>query len=125
MSRNYSHTPNINTNEYRSRAETIARIAARRRQREKKKNSRRLRCLAFLIILSGALCLFIASAANATKASDTKSYVVSTGDSLWSIAEYCNTENKDLRLIMDDIMKLNKMTNAKLHIGDKIIIPIY
>lgn len=121
MSRNYKHTPNANTNKYRSRAE----IAARRRQREKKKNSRRLRCLTFLIIFAAALCVFIVSSANATKVADTKIYVVSTGDTLWDIAEYCNTENRDLRRVMDDIMKLNKMTNAKLSIGDKITIPIY
>ncbi|MDO5396813.1 MAG: LysM peptidoglycan-binding domain-containing protein [bacterium] len=121
MNRNHKRTPNINTCKCRSRAE----LAARRRQREKKKNSRKLRCLAFLIIFAAALCIFIASAANATKVSDTKTYVVSTGDTLWSIAEYCNTESRDLRRIMDDIMKLNNMNSAKLCIGDKITVPVY
>ena len=121
MSTNSKHIPNTNAGKYRLRAE----IAERRRQREKKKNSRRLRCLAFLIIFAIALCVILVSAANAARVSDTKTYVVSTGDTLWGIAEYCNTENRDVRRVMDDIMKLNKMSSAKLNIGDKLIVPVY
>ena len=121
MSTNHKHITNTDAEKYRLRAE----IAERRRQREKKKNSRRLRCLAFLIIFAIALFIFLTSAANATKISDTKTYVISTGDTLWSISEYCNTENRDVRRVMDDIMRLNKMSTAKLNVGDKLIIPIY
>lgn len=121
MNRNHYYTSNRNANKSRARAE----IAERRRLREKKKNSRRLRCLTFLMVFAAVISVFIASAANATKISDTKTYIVSTGDTLWGIAEYCSTDNRDLREVMDDIMKLNGMTSAQINIGEELTIPVY
>lgn len=77
------------------------------------------------MVLAAVISIFIASAANATKISDTKTYIVTSGDTLWSIAKECNTESRDLRSVMDDIMKLNGMTGAKIIIGEKLTLPVY
>ena len=121
MNRNHYHPSNKNTNKFHARAE----ITERRRLREKKKNSRRLCCLTFLMVSAAVISIFIASAANATKISETKSYIVSSGDTLWNIARECNTESRDLRAVMDDIMKLNGMTGAKINIGEELTLPVY
>lgn len=50
------------------------------------------------------------------------SIVVKQGDTLWSIAEKIDSR-RDIRDIIYDIQKLNKMNNSNLHPGEKIFIP--
>ena len=58
----------------------------------------------------------------------TKTFSVSSGDTLWSIASFQKSnndyyKNKDIREIISDIKKLNSMgNNSNLSIGQKLII---
>ena len=78
-----------------------------------------------ITILSLIVGAALSTAANATKFSETDTVYVTNGDTLWSIAKACNSENRDIRSVMDDIMKLNSMHSAKLVIGEKLIVPVY
>ena len=52
-------------------------------------------------------------------------YTVAPNDTLWTIAESCNADNKrDVREIIEDIRTKNKC-NSDLSIGQKIKIPVY
>ena len=57
-----------------------------------------------------------------------KERVVSSGDTLWSIAKYEQNnniyfENTDVRDIIDEIKFLNNLSSSNLSIGDKLSIP--
>ena len=101
------------------------RPSAKRARRKKKKNRRTVRCLALITILALIIGAALSTAANANKFSETDTVYITNGDTLWSIAKDCNTENRDIRSVMDDIMKLNGMHSAKLVIGERLIIPVY
>ncbi|MFW6409648.1 MAG: LysM peptidoglycan-binding domain-containing protein, partial [Halanaerobiales bacterium] len=49
---------------------------------------------------------------------------VEDGQTLWAIASKNNPGNKDIRKLVYDIKKLNKLDTVKLHPGDKIKIPV-
>ena len=57
-----------------------------------------------------------------------KSILVSSGDTLWTIALY-NQEtndyykNKDVRYIINDIMEINNLKNSSLNVNQKLLIP--
>lgn len=78
-----------------------------------------------LLIIITSICALIATAATATKISDTEQYYVIPGDTLWDIAQQCNTKSDNVYNVMDDIMKLNNMKSSQLHAGDSLIIPVY
>ena len=46
------------------------------------------------------------------------------GDTLWDIASRHNFSNRDVRAVVDDIMRANNMSSADIHIGDRLYIPI-
>lgn len=57
-----------------------------------------------------------------------KEMIVSSGDTLWSIAKYEQNnniyfENADVRDIIDEIKFLNNLGSSNLSIGDKLSIP--
>lgn len=97
---------------------------------QKKANRRKVRkqnrsLFTALLIFTFIFSAFISTGVTASKVTDTETMRIAVGDTLWSIASECNTCGDDVRDIMDDIMKLNNMKTAELHIGDTIIIPIY
>ena len=58
-----------------------------------------------------------------------KEIAVSSGDTLWSLAQYeKNTnlyfENRDIRDVINEIKKLNNLSSSNLKVGDKLNIPI-
>ena len=62
-----------------------------------------------------------------TEISYKEDYIVE-GDTLWTIAENQRTtneyyKNKDIRVVMYEIKKLNNIGNENLEIGQKIILP--
>lgn len=63
--------------------------------------------------------------ASASKDAETFVLTVSYGDTLWDIAKENNPQNKDVRKVMDDIIRLNKLTDTSLCCGDELIIPVY
>ena len=78
--------------------------------------------LCALIIITGISTLTNASA---NKNAETYSLCISAGDTLWEIARSSNTCGKDLRNVIDDIMRLNHLRSTTLQVGDVIEIPIY
>ena len=57
-----------------------------------------------------------------------KKLCISSGDSLWGIAEYEKKnnpyfENKDIRNIVDEIKYINNLKTSNLNIGDELNIP--
>lgn len=50
---------------------------------------------------------------------------ISKGDTLWDIAKEYNTKNYDLRRIVHQIEVINNISNADIHPGDILNIPIY
>lgn len=78
--------------------------------------------LCTLLIIIGVNTLTNASA---SKTAETYTLCVTSGDTLWEIARASNTTGKDLRNIVDDIMRLNNLHSTNLHVGDILQIPIY
>lgn len=77
-------------------------------------------CVALTGVMFGAFC-------NASASKDAETYVltVSYGDTLWDIASEINTQNKDIRRVVDDIIRLNRLTDTMLCCGDELVIPVY
>ena len=77
-------------------------------------------CVLILTMSVGTL-----TSAQATRSEQSYMLCVSTGDTLWDIARSSNTKGKDLRRVVDDIMKLNNMRSTNIKSGDMLRIPIY
>lgn len=78
------------------------------------------------IILS--ISLLITKASLSYKETEYKTISVSSGDTLWEIAAYNQSsndyyENKDIRYIINDIMKINNLENSSLTVGQELLIP--
>lgn len=76
-------------------------------------------CIIFTTVLCGI------KSATASRYSDTYTITVASGDTLWDIARENNPAGRDVRKIVDDIIRLNHMTDTSLYSGDKLIIPLY
>ena len=79
-----------------------------------------------------ALCMIMVSifavsavSADADKTQSTCTITVCSGDTLWDIARSINTASMDVRKIVDDIIRLNKMTSSEIRIGTRLIVPVY
>lgn len=83
-------------------------------------------CLIFVITL--LIILFASKGSFSYSEKTYKTIYVCSGDTLWSIATNLqNTEyyaGKDVRFIINDIKKINGLTNSNLLIGEEITIPI-
>ena len=79
------------------------------------------------IILS--LTLFISKSTLSHKEIEYKTIYVSEGDTLWNIAKSNQAsnqhyKNKDVRYIINDLMKINDLSNSNIHINQELLIPI-
>jgi LysM repeat protein len=79
------------------------------------------------IILS--LTLFISKSTFSHKEIEYKIIYVSKGDTLWSIAKSNQKsnqyyKNKDVRYIINDLMKVNNLNNSNININQELLIPI-
>ena len=85
-----------------------------------------------LIVIGGIILLISFIFANKTFSHSEPSYkkvYVSSGDTLWNIAQQQkNTnlyfEDKDIRSIVDEIKYINKLDASNLEIGQELNIPI-
>ena len=76
--------------------------------------------LTFCIIL--AIVLSWIAAAN-SKPIIHMEYTVSDGDTLWEIAENFTDESEDVRNMIYEIRRINKLEKAEIYPGDIIVIP--
>lgn len=79
------------------------------------------------IILS--ISLLISKASLSYKETEYKTISVSAGDTLWEIASYNQSsnnyyENKDIRYIINDIMRINNLENSSLTVDQELLIPV-
>lgn len=94
---------------------------------DKKKFIRSISVIIGLVIV--IILLLINTSFSHTEISYKKISVIS-GDSLWSIAKYEQTNNpyfanKDIRDIVNEIKSVNFLNNSTLNIGDQLNIPIF
>lgn len=82
-----------------------------------------------LVIIVGAIIGFTTNTYSKVETKYKEEYVYS-GDTLWSIAqnELENNkyfEGKDIRYVIEELKKVNNLSNSNLTEGDKIRIPNY
>lgn len=80
------------------------------------------------ILVVGVVALVVAPQAfaqdgSAPAASDT--YVVSEGDTLWSIAASITPSSRDLRDTVETVKSMNLLDSANIQAGDQLLVPIY
>lgn len=84
-----------------------------------KTNKRKIRCLAVFIFL--IIALFNISIARTDKEeAQTQDYIISNGETLWSIAQKYKNPEEDTRQYVYEIKKLNNMTNSTIYEGQII-----
>ena len=76
-----------------------------------------------------ALSLVITKASYSHGEKEYKSIYVSEGDTLWNIAKENQITNqyykdKDVRYIINDLMKINNLGNSDIKINQELLIPI-
>ena len=100
-----------------------------RYKKERKARQRRRKVLGRLAVLFSTLAILTVLGINfigtafALDNSAKYSIKVAPGDTLWSIAQRYNTKNRDIRYVVDDIMRANDLDSTKLHVGDTLVIP--
>jgi nucleoid-associated protein YgaU len=77
----------------------------------------------FLIFLAVWAGVRVAHAAADAGADDTRTYVVTAGDSLWDIAAYHYGDDIDLRKVVHHIRAANGLQTSILHPGDELVLP--
>ena len=99
----------------------------RRKRIQRKYIIRRRVAMSIIAICMIMVSIFAVSAvsADADKAQSTCTITVCSGDTLWDIARSINTASMDVRNIVDDIIRLNKMTSSEIRIGTRLIVPVY
>jgi LysM repeat protein len=87
--------------------------------------SARIRALSIISITVIVVLLFLSSAVQATgDVTETDTYRVKPGDTLWQIARTHGPQNADTRRIVAAIEKLNEMEGPLLQAGQVIEIPV-
>ena len=76
-----------------------------------------------------ALSLIISKASYSHGEKQYKSIYVSEGDTLWNIAKDNQKNNvyykdKDIRYIINDLVKINNLSNSNIRINQELLIPI-
>jgi nucleoid-associated protein YgaU len=86
--------------------------------------SARIRALSIISITVIVVLLFLSSAVQATgDVTETVTYRVKPGDTLWQIAKSYGPQNTDTRRIVAAIEKLNEIDGALLQSGQVIEVP--
>jgi LysM repeat protein len=87
--------------------------------------SARFRALSIISITVIVVLLFLSSAVQATgDVTETDTYRVKPGDTLWQIARTHGPQNADTRRIVAAIEKLNEIEGSYLQAGQVIEIPV-
>ena len=88
-----------------------------------------IRSILIILGIALAITLLISRATLSHNEVEYKTIYVSEGDTLWNIAKENQTnnqyyKNKDVRYIINDLMKVNNLDNSSIIINQKIIIPV-
>ena len=88
-----------------------------------------VRSILIILGLTIAIILLISKASYSNKEVEYKTLCVSTGDTLWSIAKSNQESNeyyrgKDVRYIINDIIRINEINGSNIITDQKLIIPV-
>ena len=102
----------------------------RRMRREKAAKAYRRTVLTRLAILLSVLAVITTAGVSALTtafaqgAAEYEVVIAQKGDTLWDIAAKHNYADRDVRAVVDKIMRANDMHSADIRVGDRINIPI-
>ena len=88
-----------------------------------------IRSILIILGMSIIIVLLIGKASYSNKNVEYKRICVSHGDTLWNIAKSNQSNNlyykgKDIRYIVNDLIKINNLENSNLNINQELIIPV-
>ena len=87
-----------------------------------------IRSILIILGMSIITVLLIGKASYSSKNVEYRRICVSQGDTLWNIAKSNQSKNlyykgKDIRYIVNDLIKINNLENSNLDVNQKLIIP--
>lgn len=88
-----------------------------------------IRCILIVLLIIIGLSMLITKATYSHGEKQYKTIYVSNGDTLWNISSLESEinsyyKNKDIRFIVNDIMKENKLKDSNINVNQKLLIPI-
>lgn len=88
-----------------------------------------IRSILIILGIAVVITLLISKATLSHKEVEYKTICVSKGDTLWNIAkdnQKANDyyKNKDVRYIINDLMKVNDLDNSNISIDQELMIPV-
>lgn len=88
-----------------------------------------IRSILIILGIILVITLFVSKSSFSYKEIEYKTIYVSEGDTLWNIAKSNQRnnpyyKNKDIRYILDDLMKINNLSNSNIVIDQEILIPV-
>lgn len=91
--------------------------------------SRFLTSIVIILLLTIILTLSLTNTAFSTVAQQYKTITVSSGDTLWNIAEEVkenslNYSNKEIREIIYDLKQINNLKQSNLQVGQNLQVPM-
>lgn len=90
---------------------------------KRRKVTARITFLLSVFMLIAVMGINIINTAFAKDTAEGYTVIVSPGDTLWDIAIDNNTGNKDIRKVVDSIIRANDLNGSNICVGDEIIIP--
>lgn len=91
------------------------------------KNGRRARLVAALLLSAVCLCSLAMAAAPHSQVVAAErpllQVVVRSGDTLWGLAAQYSQQSRDMRLAVDEILRINELATAELQPGQVILVP--
>ncbi len=102
---------------------TIRRIKRARREAELNRQRRRAALIAATVIFWLAVCGVFKMNLTEASGSDAITVTVSSGDTLWSLAEKYKPEDKDTREFVRKIASFNEMDGLMIYVGQTVKIP--
>ena len=70
-------------------------------------------------------CLCAIVQANRYQFTNSEPYVVSEGETLWSVAERYSTDEHDTRKVMQIIKELTGKDNSSVQVNETLIVPLF
>ena len=94
------------------------------RKRKKKINFKLILVTCIWVLFSASIVFSLNNDFLPKHTDKTLTFVVSEGDSLWSIGKLYCPEGMDIRKYIHQIMELNNMQDTTIYVYESIIIPI-
>ena len=80
---------------------------------------------AVLLGLFVVVVLLIIGSKTTSKASGYMNWIVSSGETVWSISKEITPEDRDLRYTIREIEEVNDLQNCTIRVGQVLTVPVY